>query len=215
MNIKNIKTITENYPLYCKGGTSSIYTMNNNILLKIFNTYKDVFFEQRLEKLSKLNTNYIALPIENIYIKGKLIGYSMVKKDGITFNNIDFNTNIEDILISLLKLEEDLIILSENNIRILDLHTENILYDNNKYEINIIDTDEYGTLYMYKDLYNANLKSISSLLFNYLNLSEYIPNDLYNIKVLTVYIRSILNYLAEINKKEITRVGDLKLLIKR
>lgn len=217
MKIKNIKKLDKKYKIFNdEGGTSTIYSDNNQLLYKIFCNYRDVFFEKRLEKMSKLNTSFFAVPIENIYLKNKLIGYIMYRKDGVTFEKLNSNTLIEDLLNSFFKLEDDLKILSLNNIRILDLHDENILFDSIKKEINIIDTDEYGTLYTYEDLYNVNIRSIAILLLDYLNLKKYNidSNNIDSIKTLITNIKQLIYILEEINKKEINRVGDIKALSK-
>ncbi len=217
MNIKSKKYLNKNYKIFNdEGGTSTIYSDNNKLLLKIFCNPKDVFFEEKLEKMAKLNTSYFVTPIENIYLKNRLIGYTMYKKDGIVFQKLNSNTLIEDLLNSFLKLEDDLKILSLNNIRILDLHDGNILFDNSKKEINIIDTDEYGTLYTYDDLYNINVESLTMLLLTYLNLKKYNINfnNINSIKMLITNIKQLIYILEEINKKEINRVGDIKTLSK-
>lgn len=217
MKIKNIKELDKKYKIFNdEGGTSTIYSDNNQLLYKIFCNYRDVFFEKRLEKMSKLNTSFFAVPIENIYLKNKLIGYIMYRKDGVTFEKLNSNTLIEDLLNSFFKLEDDLKILSLNNIRILDLHDGNILFNSIKKEINIIDTDEYGTLYTYGDLYNVNIRSIAILLLDYLNLKKYNidSNNIDSIKTLITNIKELIYILEEINKKEINRVGDIKALSK-
>ncbi len=217
MKIKNIKELDKKYKIFNdEGGTSTIYSDNNQLLYKIFCNYRDVFFEKRLEKMSKLNTSFFAVPIENIYLKNKLIGYIMYRKDGVTFEKLNSNTLIEDLLNSFFKLEDDLKILSLNNIRILDLHDGNILFNSIKKEINIIDTDEYGTLYTYGDLYNVNIRSIAILLLDYLNLKKYNidSNNIDSIKTLITNIKQLIYILEEINKKEINRVGDIKALSK-
>ena len=140
----------------------------------------------------------------------------MYRKDGVTFEKLNSNTLIEDLLNSFFKLEDDLKILSLNNIRILDLHDGNILFNSIKKEINIIDTDEYGTLYTYGDLYNVNIRSIAILLLDYLNLKKYNidSNNIDSIKTLITNIKQLIYILEEINKKEINRVGDIKALSK-
>lgn len=217
MNIKNKKYLEKNYKIFNnEGSTSIIYSNNDQLLLKIFYNYKDVFFEERLEKMAKLNISHFAMPIENIYLKNRLIGYIMYKKNGVTFQKLNLNILIDDLLSGLLKLEDDLKILSINNIRILDLHDGNILFDNIKKEINIIDTDEYGTLYTYDDLYNVNIKGITTLLLDYLDLKKYNfnSNNIDSIKTLVANIKQLIYILEEINKKEISRVGDIKALSK-
>lgn len=217
MNIKNKKYLEKNYKIFNnEGSTSIIYSDNDQLLLKIFYNYKDVFFEERLEKMAKLNISHFAMPIENIYLKNRLIGYIMYKKNGVTFQKLNLNILIDDLLSALLKLEDDLKILSLNNIRVLDLHDGNILFDNIKKEINIIDTDEYGTLYTYDDLYNVNIKCITTLLLDYLDLKKYNIdfNNIDSIKTLVANIKQLIYILEEINKKEISRVGDIKALSK-
>lgn len=217
MNIKNKKYLEKNYKIFNnEGSTSIIYSDNDQLLLKIFYNYKDVFFEERLEKMAKLNISHFAMPIENIYLKNRLIGYIMYKKNGVTFQKLNLNILIDDLLSALLKLEDDLKILSLNNIRVLDLHDGNILFDNIKKEINIIDTDEYGTLYTYDDLYNVNIKCITTLLLDYLDLKKYNIdfNNIDSIKTLVANIKQLIYILEEINKKEINRVGDIKALSK-
>ena len=138
----------------------------------------------------------------------------MSLKTGIPFANLSDNILIEDLLEALKKLERDLYILSENHIRILDLHDQNIMYDDINKNINIIDTSEYGYLYKDKETLRIyNVLSIAYIIFNYLELKY----DLKNILTIDNVINEIENMiynLEETYKKEINRVEDIKQLKK-
>ena len=85
MNIKSSKYLKENYKLFNNtGATADIYQDKDNyLLLKIFRTRKDEYDIDKWNKLSELKTNYFAFPIDIIYIRNVIKGYTMYKKDGL------------------------------------------------------------------------------------------------------------------------------------
>lgn len=216
MNIKSSKYLKENYKLFnSTGATADIYQDKDNyLLLKIFRTRKDEYDKDKWNKLSKLKTNYFAFPIDIIYIRNVIKGYTMYKKDGLIFDELGIDILIKDFIEALKKLEYDLRIISENNIKILDLHTGNILYDSNENVINIIDSDEYGHLCIYNDLYVYNVRSIANLILKFIDIPIYNKENINSIKELVNYIIYQINILEEIYKMDIKSISDIKSLKK-
>lgn len=214
MKFKSIKEIEKKYNLIGCGATAQIYKYDVFTALKIFHLNLSAFDEDKFNILSKIKTDYFAFPIDNIYIKNLLKGHTMSLKTGISFANLSDNILIDDFLEALKKLERDLFILSENNIRILDLHDENIMYDNIKNVINIVDTSDYGYLYKDKETLRIyNVLSIAYVILNYLLLKL----DLKNILTIDDVINEIGNKiynLEEFYKTDINKVEDIKKLKK-
>ena len=214
MKFKNIKEIEKNYDLIGCGATAQIYKYNIYTALKIFYFSLSSFDEDRFNILSRIKTDYFAFPTDNIYFKDSLKGYTMSLKTGISFANLSDNILIDKLLEALKKLERDLFILSENNIRILDLHDENIMYDSNKNAISIIDTSEYGYLYKDKETLRVyNVLSIAYIILNYLLLKPDLKNILTIDDVINVIENKIYN-LEEFYKTDINKVEDIKKLKK-
>ena len=216
MNIKSSKYLKENYKLFNNtGATADIYQDKDNyLLLKIFRTRKDEYDMDKWNKLSELKTNYFAFPIDIIYIRNVIKGYTMYKKDGLIFDELDIDILIKDFIEALKKLEYDLRIISENNIKILDLHTGNILYDSNEKAINIIDSDEYGHLCIYNDLYVYNVRALANLILKFIDIPLYNKENINSIKELVNYVIYQINILEEIYKMDIKSISDIKSLKK-
>lgn len=214
MKFKSIKEIEKKYNLIGCGATAQIYKYDILTALKIFYYNLSAFDEDRFKILSKIKTDYFAFPTDNIYIKNNLKGYTMSLKTGISFANLSNNILIDNLLEALKKLERDLFILSENNIRILDLHDENIMYDNSKNVINIIDTSEYGYLYKDKETLRIyNILSIAYIILNYLSL-KYEPKNILSIDDVINDIENKIYNLEEFYKTDINKVEDIKKLKK-
>lgn len=214
MKFKSIKEVEKNYDLIGCGATAQIYKYDVFTALKIFHFSLSSFDEDRLNVLSKVKTNYFAFPINNIYIKNRLKGHTMSLKTGIPFANLSDNILIDKLLEALKKLERDIFILSENNIRILDLHDENIMYDSNKNVISVIDTSEYGYLYKDKETLRIyNVLSIAYIILNYLSLN-YETKNILTIDDIIIEIENKIYNLEEFYKTDINKVEDIKKLKK-
>ena len=138
----------------------------------------------------------------------------MLLKTGISFANLSDNILIDNLLDALKKLERDIFILSENNIRILDLHKENIMYDSNKNVISVIDTSEYAYLYNDKETLRIyNILSIAYIILNYLSLNYEAKNILTIDDIINEIENKIYN-LEEFYKTDINKVEDIKKLKK-
>ena len=130
-------------------------------------------------------------------------------KEGKMFNVLEDNILIKDLIYSLKKLDRDLHILDENNIKIFDLHGFNILYNEQNNEINIIDVDEYG-LYS-KNTYLYNLKAVINRIIRYLQLREFNLDKVYDINSFINEFNNEINRLQEICKFEIETKSDIKI----
>lgn len=136
--------------------TSIIYKYNQNELLKIFYNNRD-YEKEKYKLYCDLNLSNFATPKKLVYISGKLYGYIMDKKEGIMLDFIDNSTKIRDIFKNLDMIDENINQLSYNNLMLVDLHEQNILYDSNNQIVNIIDMDDY--------FFNNILTSIYEVLY--------------------------------------------------
>lgn len=190
------------------GSGAKIYKINDLEVLKVFRNILSSSIQDRFNYFKNIKTNYFAFPTDNLYINNKLYGYKMDFKDGKMFNVLEDNILIKDLIYSLKKLDRDLHILDENNIKIFDLHGFNILFNAQNNEINIIDVDEYG-LYS-KDTYLYNLKSVINRIIRYLQLREFNLDKVYDIYSFINEFNNEINRLQEICKFEIQTKNDIK-----
>lgn len=190
------------------GSGAKIYKINDLEVIKVFRNILSSSIQDRFNYFKNIKTNYFAFPTDNLYINNKLYGYKMDFKDGKMFNVLEDNILIKDLIYSLKKLDRDLHILDENNIKIFDLHGFNILFNELNNEINIIDVDEYG-LYS-KDTYLYNLKSVINRIIRYLQLREFNLDKVYDIYSFINEFNNEINRLQEICKFEIQTKNDIK-----
>lgn len=202
--LKKYQRIDDNF-----GSGAKIYKINNLEVLKVFRNILSSSIQDRFNYFKNIKANYFAFPTDSLYINNKLYGYKMDYKDGKMFNVLEDNILIKDLIYSLKKLDRDLHILDENNIKIFDLHGFNILYNKENNEINIIDVDEYG-LYS-KDTYLYNLKAVINRIIRYLQLREFNLDKVYDINSFINEFNNEINRLQEICKFEIETKSDIKI----
>ncbi len=202
--LKKYQRIDDNF-----GSGAKIYKINNLEVLKVFRNILSSSIQDRFNYFKNIKANYFAFPTDNLYINNKLYGYKMDFKEGKMFNVLEDNILIKDLIYSLKKLDRDLHILDENNIKIFDLHGFNILYNEQNNEINIIDVDEYG-LYS-KDTYLYNLKAVINRIIRYLQLREFNLDKVYDINSFINEFNNEINRLQEICKFKIETKSDIKI----
>lgn len=202
--LKKYQRIDDNF-----GSGAKIYKINNLEVLKVFRNILSSSIQDRFNYFKNIKANYFAFPTDNLYINKKLYGYKMDYKEGKMFNVLEDNILIKDLIYSLKRLDRDLHILDENNIKIFDLHGFNILYNEQNNEINIIDVDEYG-LYS-KNTYLYNLKAVINRIIRYLQLREFNLDKVYDINSFINEFNNEINRLQEICKFEIETKSDIKI----
>ena len=199
------------------GFTAKIYRYSDKELLKIFKYKLDENHSFKFDILSKINTEYFAFPNKKVYIGNKLKGYSVYYKDGILLDDLE-DININNLLKSILKLNNDFLELAEKHIRVIDLHNKNILYNEINNDINIIDTSEYvfSPKMHSSDLYKFNCRSLIYNICVLLNvdINEFDYNNTTSIYKFCDLLKEKINKLEYENNKDIIRLKELKLIKK-
>lgn len=177
------------------GAFGTVYRFNQDTCFKIlYTTVKN----QTVLKLMR------TLPLEGIVnIKdfidksGNIIGYTMdlINKEDINLLTVDINYLIQ----SYLKLKKDIILLSNEHIRAIDLYPRNIIISNNG--IRLVDLDLYKFEYS-NDLLMNNSWSLKYLFE--LILGSYIPDDYYE------YFESVMNTNEPLDDSFITKMEKSK-----
>lgn len=215
-----------NYELFNdRGAMGNIYyTDSEDILMKIFKRNIDKSDYKKWKLLSKIDLDYFTKPLDLIYFEEKykyspiLKGYTMNKKEGMIFEKIAEIDNlilIKNLLIAMEKLEDDLKKLSSNKIRIFDLHDRNILYNNEKNEINVIDTDGYGCgdcYDIFHSLYYENLLSVAHIVLYCLHINSFNIKNVKTMKDLIKYISEKINKFEYLYNKDIKSLNDIRSL---
>mgnify|MGYP003290176546 CR=1 FL=1 len=177
------------------GAFGTVYRFNQDTCFKIMDT---TVKNQTVLKLMR------TLPLEGIVnIKdfidksGKIIGYTMdlINKEDINLLTVDINYLIQ----SYLKLKKDIILLSNEHIRAIDLYPRNIIISNNG--IRLVDLDLYKFEYS-NDLLMNNSWSLKYLFE--LILGSYIPDDYYE------YFESVMNTNEPLDDSFITKMEKSK-----
>lgn len=136
-------------------GTSGIcYLTNDGKVFKKINY--ELTSLSVIKYLCNVKNSSFVFPTHLIYLnkKSKLefIGYLMEYIKGISFTDIDKNTNIDLIVNAIKEVENNIILFSkENNILINDLHDGNVLFTKDN-KLKIIDIDLYEYSY-FEDIY--------------------------------------------------------------
>lgn len=177
------------------GSFGTVYRFNQDTCFKImYTTVKN----QTVLKLMR------TLPLEGIVnIKdfidksGNIVGYTMdlINKEDINLLTVDINYLIQ----SYLKLKKDIILLSNEHIRAIDLYPRNIIISNNG--IRLVDLDLYKFEYS-NDLLMNNSWSLKYLFE--LILGSYIPDDYYE------YFENVMNTNEPLDDSFITKMEKSK-----
>ena len=185
--------------------------------------------------ITKLESDYFAFPKELVYqgerSASTLVGYTMDYVDGVSIRSLGPETNIRDLINALANLEHEIAVLSKDqNLVCYDLNYGNMLYQKDKKEFKVVDTDLY-----YFDLHEEypyvlkqNIKELSEYILYYLagyyDFKDYNINLYFEICVTNGKARpsrvltDILNALEKEMHEEVNTLGDFKAnlqLIKR
>lgn len=191
---ERVKYTTKEKEYYYLGeGMQSIIYQYKDEALKIFRddnnlisrTKIDGINENDIDKLIKINTNRILLPKRKITnSKGKLIGYTtkyLILRQNEYIKKLKLNKFKKELEL----LYDDINILSNNNIKINDLHEENFgidkdlglyIFDPGTFEITNDNIKEYNIKYFSDFIFNDIIK-------RYINLTKKEKNKLDEIYV--------------------------------
>ena len=212
MEFKKHSDINKNYKKIGFGTEAIIYEYNKNELLKIFWGSLDEDNLKRINSFKEIDTDHFAFPTEEVYINSKLKGYKMNFKKGTKFNSLDYSLEIEALIEALKKLRDDIVIISDNNVSIYDLHDANILFNNSDTSINIIDTSQYGlNAPDFITAYKHNCRVIASLIFRLLSIPLDNINYINEIDKIINIIISKKDYLENFFDNKIDSIKEMKL----
>ena len=158
------------------GSTAFCFLMRDNkTVLKIYynspNTaklfgYYDV--EKHFSDISRLNDEFIIGPKDILIRNNKVIGYTMDYVNANTLYKMRETIKLDDLYKSIINSEDTINKLTNNRFRFGDLHSKNVLLDNNLYfidlDIGFFDdfknkrTNNY--LYSENDIYDFNYKDL-------------------------------------------------------
>ena len=154
---------------YLREGSAGIcYKLGED---KVFKWFKECYLEddtkrreseEDLLRQTNIESMFIHFPRKLIYINDKLVGYVSNHVDGRKYYKLSEDTNMKLLACSLDNLEKEIRDISkEYSLVMFDLHSGNVIVDNNS-SVNVIDTDEYIFDY-YVDTYESYRYNIKVL----------------------------------------------------
>ncbi len=202
------------------------YDKKKKIVLKVFH---DCFSEEfreygtiakgELLKFSKIDNKTFIFPQEEIIYNDYVIGYITCYKKGKTIDDINpLRINLQEFIDSAINADDDIKILSENNILTFDV-LYNTMYGAKK--IGVIDPTEYCfSDYSYEKLLDVNRKNFNSGIMLFLidsYFDEFVEgnkelNELYNDKKQNIkyFLTAFKEYLCEYVGSDITKLQEAK-----
>lgn len=201
------------------GSNSHIFMIPNSRVIKLF---KDPPTELHLEILNYFNKKYngslFLKPLKFIKINDKICGYILKYCKGCMLEDLDDNILLNVLFDSFSNLGKEIEGISLNNIYMDDISPRNIMYENNKKKVSIIDYDNYRFMDINtKNLYIRNMgDTLQTIIFAF--IQKYEKNDIgyfsrnmilegYSIKECLYHIK---NYVENEIQQNINTVGDLK-----
>lgn len=178
------------------GGTSNIYKYKNDQIMKVFHNVASDKKKELIDIFKDYDPNIFSVPNLRIMIEDKLFGYTMDLFNGKEIHYIKNNTqlsNIFDLFDD--KFDKQLEKMSNDKIKMWDMNTWHILFNNNTNKLCFIDFDGYKIEKEISpdELYVWNVVEITSNLLDVL------------LESMTLRMQ-----LCEINRKHIQDLGSLK-----
>lgn len=153
------KKLLKNKKYIGEGLNGICYELTSGEVLKLFKVSSDLEDIEKYKSFLKYKNNSILFPYEFLTKRNKFIGYISEKASGEALDKSILLYDFEQMYLSAKKLEQDIRHVSNGNIYMHDLHSKNIFYDGN--EFNIIDTDAYNFSHFDEEtLYYINIKKI-------------------------------------------------------
>lgn len=195
------------------GKEGACYYLSNNLIIKIFH----IFINNRVVHFDTFKDNNIAFPID-IYIDNLVkleTAYTMKYFKGVKMTRgVPKRIKIDDLKKAYIKMKK--VINNYWDIYMVDMCLENILYDKDKNEFNLIDTSRWYPLF---DCGSMNLTQFNNCLC-YALLShnlDWVKNNnsgellkLYNMFLNNEFIN--FNELLDIARYEMLKTSDKKVL---
>lgn len=151
------------------GTTAYCFLMPDNKVFKLFkkNYRENSIFRnneiiERLEDINKIQNDTYIGPESIVMQDDKVIGYIYPLIEGKTFNKVNMNTKVIDILNNMDKLIEDTKDISNKGFYLVDMHDRNLIYNGSYY---VIDLDKGHLAENYPHLYRLNMKRIYDTIF--------------------------------------------------
>lgn len=124
-----------------EGLNGRCYELENGEILKVFKIQRDIEELNRYKRFLEYKNDSVYFPYRFITNKKHIKGYISKKAPGKGLDDSLSLFDLEKISTHLIKLENDIALVSNGSIIMCDTHSENILYDGMKFSI--IDVDEY------------------------------------------------------------------------
>ena len=173
------KNLLKNKKLIGIGLTGTCYELSNGDVLKVFKIPRDISELKKYKLFSEYPNDSIVFPKEILSTKKKIYGHISDKAVGEVIETSFKAYDLNRISISTLKLDKDIAYISSGGIFMRDVHSHNMLYDGEKF--NVIDTDEYYILKDdYEKVYYNNLRKIK-LAFLDIIYEEHVINKDYRV----------------------------------
>ena len=184
--VNSIKEICKSKFPIGAGKTAVVYMSSDGNCIKIYKHNYDgkellstENFDERLEKISMLSSNRVIGPKQLLYIKGKLAGYIYEYIKAHDFENVSRFTKVEELFKDLLRIKEEIVNMSNNNFKIGDLHSRNILFNNGQYYFIDLDKGRFDYNDTVENLISYNLKRFSDEIFNKIYGLDHIETGIY------------------------------------
>ncbi len=187
-----------------RGACSIVYQYDENLVIKALNEKGlEMHNEEEFSNLIGIENDTFIFPQSRVKIDGKFQAYTMEYVEGTKLDENIEQIQIQKLKLAIKKVENDLVKLASDKILIKDLNQGSIMWDAQKEDIKIIDTDffEKNENITEKQCYAANINSFNNILemeLGILNgqetkLSKYLQkNEEYN-KLYRKYLISPLN----------------------
>lgn len=124
-----------------EGLNGKCYELKTGEILKIFKIPKEISEMKKYKAFLEYKNDSIIFPHKFITNGKYFTGYISKKASGMRMDNCLSLYNFNDISKNLIKLENDIYLLSSDNILMCDNRSENMFYDGQKFSV--IDVDEY------------------------------------------------------------------------
>lgn len=211
---------------YIGQGSQGVCYLNikNNTVYKIFHAYyddDDVYCDEKeILKFSNIHNDTFIWPINVVRVNKEIVGYTMPYVKARNFYEINpLNINLDTLKKAVKKTYQDILLITQNNVRMYDT-TYNVMYTSG--HIYVIDTIEYDYA---KVTYLENRESIDELVkmflvdnyFDYFVRDSKILSEMYDCKGVDSisFIEEFKNELSNYMGMEINTLNKAKSLVKR
>ncbi len=172
-------------PQIGRGACSIVYEYREDLVIKALNEKgMEMYNEEEFSNLIGIENDTCVFPKDRVKIDGKFQAYTMEYVKGAKLSDTIKQIEIQKLQLAIKKAENDLKKMASDKILIKDLNQGSIIWDEQKENIKIIDTDffEKNENITEQQCYNANINAFNNILemeLGFLNgqgtkLSEYL-----------------------------------------